>query len=106
MIIRLFLVLFLLNMVAFVVRAEAGESVVPVDELYPQDLHKLQDRMSGDFREDEKEDMLVTLGSRLLTWRFSEKPGSGRAYASESMRPDHGLALLNEGACLNLRWRF
>ncbi|MBS3803132.1 MAG: hypothetical protein KGY54_01165 [Oleiphilaceae bacterium] len=106
MIIRLFLLLLVLNMVAFVVRAEAGEGPVTVDDLYPQDLPKLQDRMSGDYEDDEAEDALLTLGSRLLSWRLSAAPRQSRAYASDSMRADHGVALINEGACLNLRWKF
>jgi hypothetical protein len=106
MIIRLFLILLLLNMVAFVVRAEAGENAVTVEDLYPDELPELQDRVSGDFRVNDGQDALFTLGARLLSWRFVEYSRKGARYASESIRPDHSIALLNEGASLNLRWRF
>lgn len=105
MIIRIFLVLLALNLVAFVVRAEAAERPAIAAELYPDELTELQDRMSGDFDATEEEDALTTLGSRLLSWRFSRKD-EGRYYAYESARPDHGLALIENGACLNLRWNF
>lgn len=105
MIIRLFLLLLVLNMVAFVVRAEAGERATIVAELYPEELEELQERMSGNFDDQQQEDVLTTLGSRLLSWRFSKNP-DGRQYASYGATPDHGLALIEEGACLNLRWNF
>lgn len=105
MIIRLFLALLVLNMVAFVVRADAAERPVIAADQFPEDLYELQDRMSGDFerREDEQ---LTALGSRLLSWRFSRKQDDGHHYASDAAVPDHGIALINEGACLNLKWKF
>lgn len=106
MIIRLFLVLLALNLVAFVVRAEAAERPAIAAELYPDDLTELQDRMSGDFDSTGEEDALTALGSRLLSLRLSRKPDGGRSYASEPARPDHGIALIDNGACLNLRWNF
>ncbi|MDX1633528.1 MAG: hypothetical protein R3280_02725 [Marinobacter sp.] len=106
MIIRIFLVLLALNLVAFVVRAEANERPAIAAELYPEELTELQDRMSGDFDSTEEEDALTTLGSRLLSWRFSRNRDDGRHYAYEAARPDHGIALIENGACLNLRWNF
>jgi hypothetical protein len=29
-----------------------------------------------------------------------------RRYAYETMRADHGFSLIDEGACLNLKWTF
>lgn len=106
MIIRIFLALLILNTVAFVVRAEAGERETLPNEIYAGDPHEIQDRMSGDFIYDD-EDALMDLGSRLLSWRLSSAPDhAGRRYASESAQPDHSVALINEGAALNLRWKF
>lgn len=106
MIIRIFLVLLALNLVAFVVRAEAQERPAIATELYPEELTELQDRMSGDFDTTDEEDALTTLGSRLLSWRFSRKQDEGRYYAYKAAQPDHGIALIENGACLNLRWNF
>ncbi|MFC4259512.1 hypothetical protein ACFOZ5_10780 [Marinobacter lacisalsi] len=106
MITRIFLALLILNTVAFVVRAEAGERETLPNEIYTGDPHEIQDRMSGDFIYDD-EDALMDLGSRLLSWRLSSAPEHpGRRYASESAQADHSVALINEGAALNLRWRF
>ena len=106
MVIRLFILLLVLNMVAFVVRAEAGERGTIAESLYPAELSELQERMSGNYETSEEEDALTTLGSRLLSWRFSRDSAEGRSYASDRARPDHGLALIEDGACLNLRWNF
>lgn len=105
MIIRLFIALLLLNTIAFVVRAEAGEREVLPRQIYSEDVRELQIRMSGDFTYDAG-DALFDLGSRLLSWRLSEVPQARRSYASESMRPAHSIAVINEGAALNLSWRF
>ena len=105
MIIRIFLVLLALNLVAFVVRAEASERPAIIEEIYPEDVYTLQDRMSGDF-ESKDEDALTDLGSRLLSWQFSSGRDAMRKYASDAAIQDHGIALVNEGACLNLKWKF
>ncbi|MGM0571744.1 hypothetical protein [Marinobacter sp.] len=106
MILRLFVALLILNTVAFVVRAEAGEREALPTEIYTGDPSEIQDRMSGDFIYD-NEDALLDLGSRLLSWRLSTSATThGRRYASDSARPDHSVALINEGAALNLRWTF
>ncbi len=104
MIIRIFVVLLALNMLAFVVRAEASERVM-ADEVPMQDIYALQDQMSGDF-EREPLDMYAAVGSRLLSLSLRDAGSSGRAYASQAARADHGVALLEEGACLNLKWNF
>ena len=117
MIIRIFLLLLALNCVAFVVRAEAAEPVLsePVlsdrmlaerdESMSAEDVYELQEWMSGDVRESD-DDMVAAIGSRLLSLSFSRSADSGKHYASDPARPDHGIALLNEGACLNLRWKF
>lgn len=106
MIIRIFLALLVLNTVAFVVRAEAGERETLPNELYQGNPSEIQDRMSGDFIYDD-EDALMDLGSRLLSWRLSSVPSHvGRRYASESAQPDHSVALIDQGAALNLSWKF
>lgn len=104
MIIRIFLVLLALNMLAFVVRAEASERAF-TEEVRVQDVYALQEEMSGDFKR-ESVDMYAAVGSRLLTLSLSDSGSQGRTYASEATRSDHGIALLDEGACLNLKWNF
>lgn len=104
MIIRIFIALLALNMIAFVVRAEASERVF-ADEMPAENIYQLQDEMSGDF-EREDADMYANLGSRLLSLGFSRSDSSKRTYASDPARPDHGIALLEQGACLNLKWNF
>lgn len=106
MIIRLFVALLILNTVAFVVRAEAGEREALPTEIHIGNTSEIQDRMSGDFIYDD-EDALMDLGSRLLSWQLSSSPSNhGRRYASATAQPDHSIALINEGAALNLRWNF
>lgn len=104
MIIRIFIVLLSLNMLAFVVRAEASERVM-ADDVPMQDISALQEQMSGDF-EREPFDMYTALGSRLLSLSLHDSDPRGRTYASQAAKPDHGIALLEEGACLNLKWNF
>jgi hypothetical protein len=104
MIIRIFIALLALNTLAFVVRAEAGERVF-ADEVPTQDVYKLQEEMSGDF-ERQPSDMYAAVGSRLLSLSLSGSGATGRTYASEFAKPDHGIALLEEGACLNFKWNF
>ncbi|SFM11472.1 hypothetical protein [Marinobacter zhejiangensis] len=104
MIIRIFVALLALNMVAFVVRAEAGERNTFDYEISPDTVYELQEEMSGDFERDEG-DTLTEIGSRLLSWSFT-RGDEGKKYASESVRPDHGVALLERGACLNFKWDF
>ena len=106
MILRLFVALLILNTLAFVVRAEAGEREALPNEIYTGQTSEIQDRMSGDFIYDD-EDALLDLGSRLLSWRLSSSNDRhGRRYASQSAQADHSVALINEGAALNLRWTF
>lgn len=104
MIIRIFLVLLALNMLAFVVRAEASERMF-ADQVPTQDVYQLQEQMSGDFDRQDS-DMYAAVGSRLLSLGLSGSGPEGRTYASEAARPDHGIALLEEGACLNFKWNF
>ncbi len=106
MIIRIFVALLALNLVAFVVRAEAAERVFDdLGETYTtEEIYELQERMSGDF-ENGSVEAFSELGSRLLTLTLS-RTDDGKRYASEPAQPDHGIALLNEGACLNLKWNF
>lgn len=104
MIIRIFIALLALNMIAFVVRAEASERSF-ADEVPVEDIYQLQNEMSGDF-EREEADMYANLGSRLLSLGFSRSDAREKTYASDRARPDHGIALLEEGACLNLKWNF
>jgi len=69
MIIRIFVALLALNMIAFVVRAEASERVF-ADEVPAENVYQLQEEMSGDF-EREESDMYATIGSRLLSLSLS-----------------------------------
>jgi hypothetical protein len=104
MIIRIFIALLALNMLAFVVRAEAAERVF-ADQVPTQDVYELQEQMSGDF-EREASDMFASIGSRLLSLSLSGSNSKEKTYASDSAKADHGVALLEEGACLNFKWIF
>ncbi|QSP96271.1 hypothetical protein LPB19_07810 [Marinobacter salinisoli] len=106
MIIRIFVVLLALNLVAFVVRAEADELVFDdrAEASTVEQVLGAQERLTGN-PDDSSIGVFSELGSRLLTWTFS-RTDSGKRFASEPAQPDHGLALLNEGACLNLKWNF
>lgn len=107
MIIRIFLALLVLNVAAFVVRAEASERAF--DELSEivttEDVYQMQQKMSGDF-EDDNADAVAEIGSRLLSLSLVRTHNTGKQYASQPAQADHGIALLNEGACLNLKWNF
>lgn len=104
MIIRIFIALLALNMIAFVVRAEADERLF-ADDMPAEDIYQLQEQMSGDFESDDV-DMYANLGSRLLSLGFSGSDSRRKTYASDPARADHGIALLDQGACLNLKWNF
>lgn len=111
MIIRIFIALLALNMVAFVVRAEAADRVhdgmtntVSAVELYEQ-----QKRAAGNYDESDDNDNIEAfseIGSRLLTLSLYRSDDNSRRYASQPAQPDHGIALMDEGACLNLKWNF
>ena len=117
MIIRLFLLLLVLNLVAFAVRAEAAEPVLyePIlsdrmmaerdGSMSPEDIYEFQEWISGDSDQD-RNDALAAIGSRLLSLSLIRTRSAGNSYASDGAQPDHGVALLNEGASLNLRWNF
>lgn len=112
MIIRLFLVLLALNLLAFVVRAEAAEPMLSErmmaerdDSVSVEKIYELQEWMAGDYQDDDA-DAVAAIGSRLLSLSLSSSRSTDRTYASDRAQPDHGIALLNEGACLNLRWNF
>ena len=107
MIIRIFVALLALNLVAFVVRAEASERVFEQVEskTASEQIFEIQERVSGDFGEDSS-DAFAEIGSRLLSLTFTRSKHSGKHYASDPAQADHGIALLNEGACLNLKCNF
>ena len=70
-----------------------------------EQIFEIQERVSGDFDEDSS-DAFAEIGSRLLSLTFTRSKHSGKHYASDPAQADHGIALLNEGACLNLKWNF
>ncbi|MBS8239394.1 hypothetical protein DYI22_02645 [Marinobacter lipolyticus] len=105
MIIRIFVALLALNMVAFVVRAEAGERVI-ADEVIAEDVYELQEQMAGEFDDNNAQDAMSEIGSRLLSLGLVRAEHDEKRYASDPAQPDHGVALLDEGAALNLKWNF
>jgi hypothetical protein len=107
MIIRIFVALLALNLAAFVVRAEASERVFEQVEskTTSEQIFEIQERVSGDFGDDSSE-VFTEIGSRLLSLSLTRSKTSGKQYASDPAQADHGIALLNEGACLNLKWTF
>lgn len=107
MIIRIFVALLALNLVAFVVRAEAAERVFDESKATTasDEIFAIQERVSGDLDEDSSE-AFAEIGSRLLSLTLTDARHSGKHYASDPAQADHGIALLPEGACLNLKWNF
>ncbi|MFP3979420.1 MULTISPECIES: hypothetical protein [Marinobacter] len=109
MIIRIFVTLLVLNVAAFVVRAEASERAFEAtsETMTVEYVYELQQRMSRDFEEDDADAVAVAeIGSRLLSLSLVRANDNGKHYASQPAQADHGIALLNEGACLNLKWNF
>ncbi|MEQ5837014.1 hypothetical protein [Marinobacter sp. NFXS9] len=106
MVIRIFLLLLVLNSLAFMVKADAAERAEYRQDAF-DNRYTSQDTMPDDLQQDDV-DAAVELGSRLLQWRFSRTDDDGKHYASESFQADHGLALIDQGdgACLNLKWDF
>ncbi len=107
MIIRIFVALLALNLVAFVVRAEASGRVFEEagSVTTSEEIFEIQERVSGEFKDDSSE-AFTEIGSRLLSLTLTRSKSSGKHYASDPAQADHGVALLNEGACLNLKWNF
>ncbi|SNC76216.1 hypothetical protein SAMN04487881_3306 [Marinobacter sp. es.048] len=107
MIIRIFVALLALNLLAFVVRAEASGRVFEQVEstTTSEQIFEMQERVSGDF-EDDSSEAFTEIGSRLLSLTLTRSKHTGKHYASDPAQADHGIALLNEGACLNLKWNF
>ncbi|MBU2954096.1 hypothetical protein [Marinobacter sp. F3R08] len=107
MVIRIFVALLALNLLAFVVRAEASGRVFEVVEsaTTSEQVIEMEDRVFGDF-EDDSSEAVTEIGSRLLSLTLTRSKTTGRHYASDPAQADHGIALLNEGACLNLKWNF
>ena len=116
MILRLFFTLLIINVAIFAVSADASEQTNGSDlgavkkSVTMADVKQLQAVMSGrnyatiDQTEDNA-DIFAEVGSRLLTLSLTRRDTS-RRYAYETIRADHGLALIDEGACLNLKWTF
>ena len=116
MILRLFFTLLIINVAIFVAGADASEQTGSGDRgtvnetVTMADVKQLQAVMAGrsDATIDQTEghvDILAEVGSRLLSLSLTRRDTS-RRYAYETMRADHGLALIDEGACLNLQWTF
>ncbi|MCK7549297.1 hypothetical protein ACFQGA_16050 [Marinobacter koreensis] len=108
MIIRLFIVLLALNFLAFVVRADAaerpmGESSIAMNTA--QEIYQVQQRVRGELGQDSSE-AAAEIGSRLLSLTLTRSREDRKHYVSEPAQADHSIALLNNGACLNLKWNF
>lgn len=114
MIIRLFFTLLIVNSAIFAASADASEKKNDgrgiKETVTMADVQQLQAIMAGrnyatiDQAEDGA-DILTEVGSRLLTLSLSRRDTAHR-YASETVRADHGVSLIDEGACLNLKWTF
>lgn len=103
MVLRLFFILLAVNTVAFVAHAEASEQQERVER---PDLWAIVEAGPAN-AEDELEDELgelADLGARFLKWQFTREQGP--RYASERVFSDHGIAMVDDGAALNLKWRF
>lgn len=84
MIIRIFVALLALNLVAFVVRAEASGRVFEEMEntTTSEAIFQVQERVAGDYEEDSSE-AFTEIGSRLLSLTLTRSRHSGKHYASD-----------------------
>lgn len=116
MILRLFFTLLIINVAIFAASADASEQtgsagrVTAHPAVTMADVKHLQAVMAGRSYAtiDQMEgsaDILAEVGSRLLTLSLTRRDTS-RRYAYETIRADHGLALIDEGAYLSLKWTF
>lgn len=108
MIIRIFIALLVLNIAAFVVRADASERMPgEYDEVMTtEEVYQLQRQMSGNFDDESSDaDAAMEIGARLLSLSLT-RSNTAKQYASSPAQADHGIALLDEGASLNLKWNF
>jgi len=116
MILRLFFTLLIINIVIFAAGADASEQTdnsdrgTVKDAVTMADVKQLQDVMAGRSyatidQTEGSTDILAEVGSRLLTLSLTRRD-TLRRYAYETMRADHGFSLIDEGACLNLKWTF
>jgi hypothetical protein len=105
MVLRIFLILLAVNTVAFVARAHASEGTGSgADE-----IRMMMAAGQGDSLDEPEDDIseLADLGARLLKWRFTSKEERDLdRYASERVFSDHGVAVVEDGAAVNLTWRF
>ena len=105
MVIKVFLALLLLNLAVFWAKAYAGEPVAksqwdsPAVEMIRENRAVTTGRISVT-----PDEALTALGMRLLKWHFSAQ--HTHRYAYENIREDHSISLLQDGAALNLEWRF
>lgn len=108
MVIRIFMALFVLNLVAFVVRADADEWTpghAGTGMSAAEEISQVEAQVSGQ-REPDHSEAVSGIGLRLLSLTLNRSRRADRHYASDPALPDHGIALLDEGACLNLKWNF
>ncbi|WP_111497444.1 MULTISPECIES: hypothetical protein [Marinobacter] len=104
MVFRIFIILLVLNSLAFVVKADAAENDALTNAQF-EAMSAQHDRPTED-EEEIRMDALTEIGSRLLRLRLFESDSDGKRYAYDSIHADHGIALVNEGACLDLKWEF
>lgn len=108
MVLRIFLILLAVNTIAFVARADAadiereGKAAAEIRVMTEAGLY---DGVGAEGGEDVTD--LADLGARLLMWRFTRDRDEDRErFASDRVFADHGVNLVEDGAALNLMWRF
>lgn len=105
MVLRIFLILLVVNTVAFVARADASESTAGDSNEIRMMMEAGHAAGANDAEDNISE--LADLGARFLKWRFTSAEERNRdRYASERVFSDHGVAVVEDGAALNLTWRF
>lgn len=105
MVLRLFLILLALNTVAFVAHADAAQP----GEAGTDGIRIMMEAGQRGPIDETEEDLseLADLGARFLKWRFTSKEErEAYRYASERIFADHEVAVVEDGAALNLTWRF
>lgn len=106
MVIRIFVALLVLNLVAFVVQADAAERTPRYTGMSAAEAVSRVEAQVAGRQEQERSEAVSSIGLRLLSLTLARSRQDNRRYASDPARPDHGVVLLDNGACLNLKWEF
>lgn len=106
MVLRIFLILLALNTLAFVAHADASE--MGAEDRTTAEIEWMMAAAVYDNGGAEEEGIadLADLGARFLKWRLSRDHSDRERFASNRIFSDHGIHVVEDGAAVNLTWRF